>query len=156
MGSGIILIRGYMTEPVFEHYFEPVFGDKGINVGDRHFFGERSSEESALLALSGDVSKAVIYDAMSESVASIEKDNKGGDLQAMHLAKRPEWSHICPTFIDDNPKIIGLYEEDGTAAKFFGSVGLGYLAGEMEERISEAVNSAGSKLRGLGSKLSKF
>ena len=156
MGSGIILIREYIGEPVFERYFEPVFGGKDIYVTDRHFFGHLPSEGKALLALKGNVTKNVIYDVMAEAVSIIEKENEKNNFRGMHESERPDGYHLFPSLIDNKPKIIGVYGDDNIASKFFESVGLEYVVGNMEERVSRSVENMEREFKTLGQKFSKF
>ncbi|MBT6690317.1 hypothetical protein HN903_03085 [archaeon] len=156
MGSGIILIRRYIEEPSFEHYFEPIFKNRSIGISNRHFFGELVSDKKALLALEGDVTKDIVYNVMSEGMAIAEKDNEENNFRRMHESQRPEWYHLAPTLMDEHPKIIGLYSGDKTASNLFESVGLEYVSREMERGVSRIVDNMAHEIKRLGNKFSKF
>ncbi len=156
MGSGIILIKQYMTESAFGHYFEPAFGCKGIDITDRHFFRKLASDEKALLALKGNVTKGLVYDVMAETVSAIEKENEESDFGRIPKSQVPEWCHLFPSLIDERPEIIGIYNDSKTASEFFGTVGLEYVAEEMKKEVSRTIESVSSEFRALGQKFSEF
>jgi hypothetical protein len=156
MGSGIILIKAYITEPTFEHYFEPIFKKNIIDITDRHFFGKLHSEESALIALRGDLNKKIIYDVMERGTIIAKKDNEENNLDKIHGSQKPKWYHFCPSLIDKNPDIIGIYNDNETASRFFGNVGLEYIAKETEEKVLKSIENIEHELKAIGKKFYNF
>ena len=156
MSSGIFLARKYISVPVFEHYFKPALSEGGIVIDDFHSIAANVNDLQILMSARGPDVKENLYKIMESTAEYVKEDWESNQPEWSSEYSRPDWAMAYFSLIDIEPKVLGIYNKDSTASEFFPAVALELIADNAKRKITELIDNSRSRLKSLGSDLSKM